>query len=446
MTRRSSSLGALLLLAAQTAYAQSGSPIVPEPCRSFTPSDRPQLEARLRTTQGEEQSLGERRTKLLAAGGADQQNSDQVRTVETEIRAKKEALLDLLFSFECFRTDLAPDAALTRGPQETQQWVEVTAYYATNRNVIAGALPSERYGVESAGATEYGRVAVSIPTARRPGDMPLPAVWKFEARPDPSKHFVLKSVTPLTLDGARLEMADKLSRGKKRVLVFVHGYNVGFADAALRTAQLAHDLAFPGVPLFFSWPSAGRTLAYWRDEESIQLAGPAFDAFLDEIAALGASDVYVIGHSMGNRLVATTLTQRAQSGRAISNLRDLLLAAPDINEKLFREQIAPGIAAVRGVRRTIYASSGDLALRASKIVHSYRRVGETAGGPLVFAGFETIDASATASTLRAFGHSYVVDSRKVLGDIQDLITLRFGADRRRLLRNGAPPDAYWILR
>src|SRR5262249_8546169 len=162
--------------------------------------------------------------------------------------------LDLLFTLECFRTDLTQDPAHTRS-EETRRWVEVTAYYATNRNVTTSALATERYGAESVGVTEYGRLTVSIPTVRRPGEIPLPSVWKFEARPDPSRHFILKSVTPLTVGGARQEMADTLSRGKRSVLVFVHGYNVAFADAALRTAQLAHDLAFPGVPIFFSWPS-----------------------------------------------------------------------------------------------------------------------------------------------------------------------------------------------
>ena len=32
------------------------------------------------------------------------------------------------------------------------------------------------------------------------------------------------------------------------------------------------------------------------------------------------------------------------------------------------------------MRTTIYASSSDIALRASKVVHRYRRVGETTGG------------------------------------------------------------------
>ena len=35
--------------------------------------------------------------------------------------------------------------------------------------------------------------------------------------------------------------------------MFVHGFNVSFADAARRTAQIAYDLAFGG-PGALSWP------------------------------------------------------------------------------------------------------------------------------------------------------------------------------------------------
>jgi esterase/lipase superfamily enzyme len=121
------------------------------------------------------------------------------------------------------------------------------------------------------------------------------------------------------------------------------------------------------------------------------------------------------------------------------------LAAPDINAEIFREKILPGLSTL-AAHRTIYASSSDVALRASKVVHDYRRVGETEGGVLTFAGFETIDASSVAPLLRSFGHSYVVDSTKVLGDIAETLSMRFNADQRNLPRQGTPPSAWWLLK
>ena len=55
-------------------------------------------------------------------------------------------------------------------------------------------------------------------------------------------------------------MRDALSAlppGRSDILVFLHGYNVSFEEAALRAAQISCDLKFPGLSAFFSWPSQG---------------------------------------------------------------------------------------------------------------------------------------------------------------------------------------------
>ena len=154
----------------------------------------------------------------------------------------------------------------------------------------------------------------------------------------------MKRVQPVAADVLRAEFASALaSATEKSVLLFVHGFNVTFSDAALRTAQLAHDVAFPGPAVFFSWPSAGRTRSYFRDEEIALLSESAFNRMLDDIAAWGATNVYLIAHSMGTRIVTNVLRERARQNVALPAISELLLAAPDINEEIFREQIAPGL-------------------------------------------------------------------------------------------------------
>jgi esterase/lipase superfamily enzyme len=370
-----------------------------------------------------------------------------------ELREAQEELLDLLFARECKRPDMR--IATVRGPNDTPpRWVEVTTFYATDRKPTGNSDPMQFYGGDrwqnsqnAPTVLQYGRALVSIPTNRQPGSLPLPSLWKFELSADPAKHFILKSVNPIGADAVRNEMAAAVAgNAQKSALVFVHGYNVAFADAALRTAQIAHDLSFAGIPVFFSWPSLGTTRGYWHDEETVQLSLAAFDSFLDTLGSIGVTEIYLIAHSMGNRLVTSVLRDRSATNRLPANLRELMLAAPDINEQIFREIILPSMAALQGVHRTIYASSNDVALRASKAVHEYRRVGETDGGVLTFTGFETIDASGVAPILRAFGHSYVMDSAKVLGDIAEVLSLHFTADQRNLPRQGTPPAAWWVLR
>ena len=133
------------------------------------------------------------------------------------------------------------------------------------------------YGTTYQGNFQYGRAVVSIPPTHKPGEIEQPGSGKL-VEPDPNKHFVLKSVTPLELDAARKEMADKIkTANSKSLLVFVHGYNSGFGDAAMRTAQIAYDLKFPGMPFFYSWPSANRVRAYLPDEEAARLSESMFE-------------------------------------------------------------------------------------------------------------------------------------------------------------------------
>ena len=228
------------------------------------------------------------------------------------------------------------------------------------------------------------------------------------------------------------------------MLVFVHGYNSGFADAAMRTAQIAYDLKFPGMPFFYSWPSANRVRAYLPDEEAARLSESVFEALIDDLTtSLPVTDIYIVAHSMGTRVVSHALQARADKGKSSKQLRELLLAAPDINAELFRGVIAPKLAAMQGLRTTVYASSSDLALMASKVVHGFQRVGETTGGVFVYPGIETIDASSASSSSRALGHSYVVDTPSVIGDIQSVVLNHASTKQRGLTSTGTVPNVYW---
>jgi esterase/lipase superfamily enzyme len=102
-----------------------------------------------------------------------------------------------------------------------------------------------------------------------------------------------------------------------------------------------------------------------------RLSEGVFEQLIDEISQLPATDIYVVAHSMGNRIVGHALQARADKGKATKNLRELLLAAPDINADVFRSVIAPKLAAMQGTRTTVYASSSDIALKASKLVHGF---------------------------------------------------------------------------
>jgi esterase/lipase superfamily enzyme len=369
------------------------------------------------------------------------------------VRKMQEDLLEVLLQIECLaqepvlaKRSVAAKRSVTPSPGAPNQLVEITTYYATNRNKVGGVEPAKVYGTSYQGNFQYGRAVVSIPPTHKPGEIEqLGFIMKMVVEPDPNKHFVLKSVTPLELDEARKEMADKIkSANSKSMLVFVHGYNSGFADAAMRTAQIAYDLKFPGMPFFYSWPSANRVRAYLPDEEAARLSESIFEALIDDLTtSLPVTDIYIVAHSMGTRVVSHALQHREEKGKSSKQLRELLLAAPDINAELFRGVIAPKLAAMQGLRTTVYASSSDLALMASKVVHGFQRVGETTGGVFVYPGIETIDASSASSSSRALGHSYVVDTPSVIGDIRSVVLNRASTKQRGLTSTGTVPNVYW---
>lgn len=427
--------------------AQSAPRIVSEPCKNAQSVSVSELDRKMMSLRTTLDNLERTRAKLSPAAKAQRQELDK------KLRANQEALIELTFTLECYRRDLQDDPVLitdtespappTRGKgsggRRGGTWAAITTYYATNREWTGKG----DYSSNRTQRLEYGRAEVSIPTSRQPGELPLPTLWKLELKPDPNKHFILRNVEPLKGNVARAALSSALgSTDTKSVLLFVHGYNTSFADVALRTAQLAHDLSFRGLPMFFSWPSAGSIRGYFRDEEMAQLSEPAFNQVLEDIAALGATDVYLIAHSLGNRLVTNVLKQRIK--RANPKISELLLAAPDINEEIFREQIVPALATMQNTRRTIYTSSNDVALKVAKIAHEFRRIGDATGGVLTFAGYDTVDMSQAAPIVRSYGHSYVMDSPRVLSDIGDTFIRRKPITERGLVQ--IPPNTFWSLR
>ena len=436
-------LSLLIALVANVAVTHAqplDDPRLPEPCREVVGLDPSKLKERKKNLEWEV-----RRLTALAPKGA----AERTQTSAEGVRKAQEELLKLTFQIECLdRTVVLPsprrNPAVAKSAEANA--FEITTYYATNRKKSGSVEPAALYGSSVVGHLDYGRAVVSIPANRKPGEIQLPSLWRLELQADPNKYFVLKAVAPMDWDIIRKEMSEKLQTGSaKSLLLFVHGYYTSFRDAAFRTAQMAHDLGFPGMPFFFSWPSSSNMLGYWHDGEAAQLSEPIFERLLDDLAQLPVTDVYIIAHSMGSRIVGQALKARVDQGKETKHIRELLLAAPDINAEIFRSVIAPKLAAMQNTRTTVYASSSDLALRAAKIVYGFERVGETANGVFVYPGLDTIDASSASAVTRAFGHSYVMDSPSLLRDIESLIKQKVSAKLRGLKEAGNPPSVYWKL-
>src|SRR4029078_5881722 len=128
--------------------------------------------------------------------------------------------------------------------------------------------------------------------------------------------------------------------------------------------QLEVDLQFKGVPMFFSWPSAGNTWGYPRDEVLVERRQPHLTAFVkDVLRNADVQNVYLIAHSMGNRaLTRALLDVQTTNPQLVAKVREVIMAAPDIDAATFKDDIAPRmIAAMAGTttHATLYASSRD---------------------------------------------------------------------------------------
>lgn len=286
------------------------------------------------------------------------------------------------------------------------------------------ALFSGERGLRNA----FAVVDVSVPRAHVAGELELPGAGV----PIPARHFTItraerRDLTKIVAE-VRAAVAGKPPR-ERDVLVFVHGFNTTFADAALRFAQIVHDSGFKGVPVLYTWPSRGELLAYPYDRESALYARDFLEANLRAISKdIGAAKVDVLAHSMGTLLTLETLRQAGIRGDASfgGKLRDVILASPDVDLDVFRTQ-------VRAIRRpiTVLVSKDDRALAFSRrFAGDKRRLGALSGedekdvAELKASGVDIIDLSAVR-TSDQLNHAKFAASPKVVA----LIGRRLAADR-----------------
>jgi len=334
----------------------------------------------------------------------------------------------------------------TRG-EEPARFVPVSVWYATNRKGVPAAGPvSVSYAAETDERTHFGTCEVSLPAIHVPGEVESPSIFRLELSPDPDKHVVLQKVTEL--DEQEFLASIDRTGGNRELLVFVHGYNVSFEDAARRTAQMAYDLKFEGVPVFFSWPSNGKLLKYADDAERIRQSIPAMSAFITELARrFRPTRIHLVAHSMGTYGLTRALASLADAVPAAQEgplLNQLVLAAPDIDAELFQAEIAPRITRLAS-RVSLYSSSRDVAMTVSRYYNKRRRAGDSSPEALTPGGVDSIDVTRIDSSL--VGHSYYGSNDSIISDIRLVLSGKRLEERTFLAprRSSATQRTYWLF-
>ena len=333
----------------------------------------------------------------------------------------------------------------------TKEFKVVKVFYATDRKPTGSVNPSQAYGSDrsDSDSLSLGTCEVSIPADHVVGELESPSIWRLEFHEDPEKHIILQSVS--TLDELKFyeELSTQVRCSKSHeVLVFIHGFNVTFEDAARRTAQMACDLQFNGAPVFFSWPSKGKlSLAGYRhDSNNIKLAAVHLEQFLRDVASNSeAKVIHLIAHSMGNQALTEALASVAAGLRAKAQpiFTEVVLTAPDIDAEVFKQMSSKFGKVAK--RITLYASSNDRALIFSKKYQgNYPRAGDSGNGIVVVSGLDSIDVSGVDTNL--IGHFYYGDNDSVLSDMYYLLRERKPpGERFGLLEKESPDGKYWVF-
>jgi esterase/lipase superfamily enzyme len=133
----------------------------------------------------------------------------------------------------------------------------------------------------------------------------------------------------------------------------------------------------------------------------------------------------------------------AQPGKTLAALRQIVFAAPDIDRDTF-VALAEKFHG-QAERLTLYGSSNDRAIQASKVVHRYPRAGGSGKEIALANGIDSIDSSAADTSL--LGHSYFGDRRSILSDLFSLLRHAHPPDQRYGLasRNRAN-FRYWVYK
>lgn len=325
-----------------------------------------------------------------------------------------------------------------------RNYEEVPLYFATDRNKTTETNIKNAFGVTRGDKITYGKTVVSIPRTHELGVIESPLL-KFNIFEDPDKHIVVQKIRIYEKESFFQEIQTQLRDSSTgATLLFIHGYNNSFEDAAKRTAQITYDLKFEGVSLFYSWPSSAEEAKYTYDETNIEWSEANIKNFLIDYARLASHDsIYLIAHSMGTRALARAYISAVEEMPALKGkIKEVILAAPDIDADVFKRDLAPKMVAAKAPV-TLYASSNDKALKLSKAVHANEpRAGDANPELVVVRGLDTIDASLVETDF--LGHTYVANSPTILSDIFNII--KHGhrpVDRAFLVKNQNESGVYW---
>jgi esterase/lipase superfamily enzyme len=277
-------------------------------------------------------------------------------------------------------------------------------------------------------------------------------------RPDPA------IVAEAVREGERFQselLARMDAAGRRELVIFVHGYNNSFLQAAFTLAELWHFLGRKPVPLLYSWPAGyGGPTGYAHDRESGEFTIHHLKNLLRVLIATPEIErLNIVAHSRGADVATSALRELFIETRAAGRdarrefrITNQVLAAADLDVEVMAQRlIAEEVASAIG-RITVYTNSEDKALRASEgLFGSSFRLGKVSSEnlpPDAFAHLESqsnIDFVEMRGRASFLGHGYFHSHPGASSDL--VLVLRY--DRDPGAENGRPLEpvgpGFWAL-
>ena len=257
-------------------------------------------------------------------------------------------------------------------------------FFVTNRRLESGdgnASLEDQFGRQREEALQFGSFDTAIDPSVSLGMFVNPTDWFT------NEALQVNDVRSLERETLAEQIRQQVEASPGRsLLVLVHGYRTSFPSSLRMTAMVGHVLDIDTPVLVFDWPGdQGTGLGGYRRAQEVATASGAELAetlrfVVDEIRP---DRLWLMANSMGAQVVSlafTDLCEHTDFSDDGTEIEDVVLTAPDVARDEFGERFKDNIAAVAD-NLTVYVSSNDRALLASRLVNRERRLGESTLNP-----------------------------------------------------------------
>jgi esterase/lipase superfamily enzyme len=263
------------------------------------------------------------------------------------------------------------------GPQ-----AEYRFYFVTNRRPADGDGPlEERFGAERQEDLTFGYFDIKVDPTLGLGKLINASEW-FQNR-----EIKITAVQELDQTAFVRQLQERVRNSPhESLLVLVHGFRNTFPTALRKSAFVGHVLDIDTPLLVFDWPgNQGSSPSGYRQASQVAKASaPDLARTLGmTIRDIRSRRLWLIANSMGAQVVVEAfrlLDQEADLSDRDTEIEDVVLTAPDVDFNEFDERFRHGLEALAR-QTTVYVSSNDRALLASRILNRGQRLGESTLNP-----------------------------------------------------------------